>query len=476
MADGNPHLHDQSDPIDEQHVRGKFASRLGFMLAAVGSAVGLGNIWKFPYITGENGGAAFILIYLACIAVVALPALLVEFSLGRHGQTSAIGTYRKIAPGTPWWLNGLMGVLAGFIILSFYSAVAGWVLKYMIVGIVDGYGTYTKEASGSTFGAFIVQPVAPIVYQFIAMLLTSVIIYAGIEKGIERASKYLVPLLGVILILLVVRSVTLPGAEAGLAFMFKPDFSKLNATSFLNAVGLAFFTLSVGMGAMMTYASYVGKEVHLGKTALQVAVFDTGVAILSGIAIFPAVFAFDLEPSSGPGLIFITLPQIFAQMPMGRLVGIAFFFLIFIAALTSMISIMEPVVTWLVDDLNVRRHLATASAGVAIFLVGVPACLSVDDASVLGGIKIPFFGGSLKFFDLLDTVSQNFMLPLGALGACLFLLLAWKRGAAIAEVAGTGGNTNSGMLQLWYWCAVTITPLGILALLVHGVLGMIGKG
>ncbi|MBX3728940.1 MAG: sodium-dependent transporter [Candidatus Sumerlaeia bacterium] len=472
MSDHPVHRHDQADPIDEQHVRGKFASRLGFLLAAVGSAVGLGNIWKFPFVAGQNGGAAFILVYLGCVAFVALPALLVEFSLGRHCQTSAVGTYRQIAPGRPWWLNGLLGVVAGFVILSFYSAVAGWVLKYFVTGVTQGYSDFTPEASGGLFVGFINGTSGPLAYQFVAMVLTTVIIFFGIEKGIERTAKYLVPLLGVLLVALVVRSVTLPGSREGLLFMFRPDFGKLNAMSFVNAMGLAFFSLSVGMGAMMTYASYVDRSVNLGKTAVNVAALDTLVAVLAGLAIFPAVAAFGQQFSGGPGLVFVTLPQVFDQMPFGRVVGVAFFFLLFVAALTSMISIMEPVVTWLVDDLNVRRHVASVGAGAAIFALGVPACLSVTGDGLMGGIKIPFLGGEVTIFDFLDMVSQNIMLPLGAFIACLFLFFGWNRQRALAEVAGTAGNPHHPLLKVWYWCAVTIAPLGILTILVTKILEM----
>lgn len=456
--------HDQLEPIDEHHVRGKFASRLGFVLAAVGSAVGLGNIWRFPYVMGENGGAAFVLVYLACVAFVAMPVLLVEFAIGRRGQTSAVSSFRVIAPGRKWWLNGLLGVITAFVILSFYSAVAGWVLNYFVKGVTAGFGDYTADNSATRFLSLIDGVSTPLIYQFLAMLITGLIIFFGIENGIERISKLFMPLLFAILLLLIIRAVTLEGAGAGVAFMFQPDFGDVNLRTVLSALGLAFFSLSVGMGAMITYASYVSKDVHLGKTAVTVAGLDTLVALVAGLAIFPAVFAFNMEPGAGPALIFITLPQIFAQMPLGAIVGPTFFLLIFIAALTSMISILEPIVTYLVDDLNIRRHAATALSVVAVYLAGIPACLGADAGGKLGHIKLPFLG---KEFGILDYMAEmsNILLLLGGLVSCLFVLIAWNKRDVLAEVAGTRGNAHSPMLRVWYVLAVTLAPLGIVAIL-----------
>lgn len=473
MSDKPTHFHNQPDPIDQAHVRGKFASQIGFLLAAVGSAIGLGNIWKFPYMLGENGGAAFIIVYLACIALVGLPVLIAEFVIGRRGQTSAIGSYRLIAPGKPWWLNGFLGILAAFVILSFYSAVAGWVLKYFVIGISEGFQGFTAEASGDRFGVIINEVTQPLIYQGIVMALTALIILFGIEKGIERASKILMPLLFVILVLLVIRSITLEGALEGVAFMLKPDFTKLSGAGVLAAMGQAFFTLSIGMGAMITYGSYVGKEINLVRTGAWVAGLDTLIALLAGFVIFPAVFAFGMEPSEGPGLVFVTLPSIFAEMPGGNIFGSAFFFLVFIAALTSAISILEPVVTWFVDDLNVKRYIASLIAGTAVFLVGIPACLSATGAAKLGDFTIPFLGGPVTFFDLLDKLSSQFMLPIGGLVTCLFLLIGWNRKDAIAEAAGAEGRVSSPFLRIWYILAVTVAPLGILAVLINGILALI---
>lgn len=468
MSDTPRPSHDQVGHPDEHHVRGKFASRLGFMLAAVGSAVGLGNIWLFPYTVGENGGGAFILIYFGCILFVGLPAMLVEFAIGRHGKTSPIGAYRKIAPGTPWWLNGLMGVFAGFVIMSFYSVVAGWVIRYFFVGIFQGFSGFDSAGSGGIFEDFIAGTGGPLCYQFAAIAMTGLIIFFGIENGIERASKYLVPLLGLILLLLVVRSLTLDGGFEGVKFMFQPDFSKIQPKSLVAALGLAAFTLSVGMGAMMTYASYVGDDVHLGRTAVNIAVLDTCVAILAGLAVFPAVFAAKMDPAQGPGLVFVILPQVFAEMPLGRFVGVAFFFLLFVAALTSMISIMEPVVTWLVDDVRLKRHAATLLAGGGIFLVGIPACLSVSGDSLLGGVKIPFLGGATSFFGVLETLTLELMLPLGVMVACIFLLFGWKRLEALKEVAGSsGGHPEHLLLRVWYIVAISVTPIAVFLLLAH---------
>ncbi|MCB2156917.1 sodium-dependent transporter [bacterium] len=480
MADQQFHSHDQPYPIDQSSVRGKFASNIGFLLAAVGSAIGLGNIWKFPYIMGENGGAAFMLVYLACIILVGTPVLIAEFAVGRQGKTSAVSCYKVIAPGTPWWLNGLLGVLAGFVILSFYSAVAGWVLKYFMIGVFEGYGAYNAETSGGLFVGLITGFDQPLIYQFIIMALTALIIYFGIEKGVERAAKILMPLLFAILALLLIRSLTLKGGMAGVEFMFKPDFTKLSGKGVLEALGHAFFTLSVGMGAMMTYASYLDGKSNLATVGATVATLDTVIAIMAGLVIFPAVFAFNMDPGQGPALIFITLPQVFAEMPLGRLVGSSFFFLIFVAALTSTISILEPVVTWLVDDVKVNRHVSTAIASFLIFLVGIPACLSVAEGGALDRVLFTLAEGTYaekqyRFFDILDDASSKFMLPIGGFILCLFLLISWKRQSALQQVAGEKGNPRSIILNVWYWLAVTVAPLGILTVIIFGILDLIGK-
>lgn len=468
------HSHRMADPPDQHHVRGHFATRVGFILAAVGSAVGLGNIWKFPYVMGENGGAAFLLVYLGCILLVGLPVLLAEFVIGRAGETSAVGSYRKLARG-PWWLNGLLGVAAGFFILSFYSAVAGWVLRYFVNGTVSGFAAYAGDASAERFVGLISSAGEPIVYQFLVMAMTAGILFFGIEKGIERAARFLMPLLFLILLLLLVRSLTLPGAMEGLAFMFQPDFGKLSWKSVLEALGHSFFTLSIGMGVMITYASYVDRDVHLGKTAGTVATLDTGIALLAGMVIFPAVFAFGMEPGTGPALMFITLPQVFAQMPLGHVVGAAFFFLVFIAALTSTISILEPVVTWLVDDMDLTRWVASAVAGGLIFVVGIPATLSVSEGGLLHGFTLPFLGGPVTIFDFLDNVSSKFMLPIGGLVACLFIVFAWGRKNAMAEVTGTDGDNASPFAKLWFWTVATVAPAGIIVILVAAVIELASK-
>ncbi|MEQ8820950.1 MAG: sodium-dependent transporter [Sumerlaeia bacterium] len=465
------HEHTSATPTEHQ-VRGQFTTKIGFALAAVGSAVGLGNIWKFPYIMGESGGAAFILVYLICIALVGIPVLLAEFVIGRHGQTSAVGSFRKIAPGKPWWLNGLLGIVAAFFILSFYSAVAGWVLRYAVLGVTHGY----EGVGADQFLGFIDSIGGPVIFQFVVMFLTGAIIFAGIEKGVERVATWMMPVLVVLLLLVVLRALTLPGAGAGVAFMFKPDFSKIDGGVILVALGHAFFTLSIGMGAMITYASYVGKKQNLGTTALTVGAMDTGIAILAGLAIFPAVFAFGMEPDAGPGLLFIMLPELFAQMPLGRAVGIAFFTLVFIAALTSTISILEPVVTYLVDDLNIGRHVATAVSAGIIYVIGIPACLSAHSGGLLGEVKIPFLGGGLSIFDFLDTMSSKFMLPIGGLITCLFIAIAWNRKAASQEVVGEGGNPGHPLVSLWYYLTIVVAPLGVLAVLIYGIRELLNKG
>ena len=324
--------------------RENFSGKLGIIAAAAGSAIGLGNIWKFPYITGVYGGSAFILVYLFCIALIGIPVMLSEFIVGRNAQKNAVGSFKKIAPGTPWFFTGFIGVIAAYVILSFYGIVAGWTLQYVFLAITNQFSGLTPDQIGGNFGAFISKPGLPIFWQVIFMAVTASVVIGGVKKGIERFSKILMPILLVIIIILVFRSVTLKGASKGLEFLLKPDFSKLTVPAILSALGHAFFSLSLGMGTMITYGSYIKKDENLGQTAIQVTIADTLIALLAGFAIFPAVFAFGIEPSAGPGLVFVTLPNVFNQMPFGAFFALLFFVLLAVAALTSSISILECVV------------------------------------------------------------------------------------------------------------------------------------
>ncbi len=454
--------------MDNNNVqRDGFSSKLGIIAAAAGSAIGLGNIWKFPYITGIYGGAAFILVYLVCIALIGLPVMLSEFTIGRRAQANAVGSFKKLAPGTPWFLTGWMGFVAAFSILSFYGVVAGWTLDYVVKAITGAYVGLEPDAIGGLFGALISSPVATVGWQLVFMAVTAGVVMGGVKDGIEKYSKILMPLLLVIILILDIRAVTLPGAGEGVNFLFKPDFSALNAEAVLVALGHAFFSLSLGMGTMITYGSYIGKKENLGETALQVTIADTLIALAAGLAIFPAVFAFGVEPAAGPGLVFITLPNVFNQMAGGMIWGILFFSLLAIAALTSAISILEVVVAYLSEETSMSRHKATLVSAVAITFVGVLAGLSYT--SVLGGVTIPLPGfGSLVVFDWLDALSANYLLPLGGLFISLFV--GWKmvRKDVEAEVSNDG-TVKIGWIGMFLILAKVVAPIAIAIVFLNGV-------
>lgn len=440
--------------------RDSFTSRIGIIAAIAGSAVGLGNIWKFPYITGIYGGGAFVVIYLLCIALIGLPIVMSEFIIGRKAQQNAIGSFKKLAPGTYWFVPGLMGLVAAFMILSFYGVVAGWTLGYLYKAVANLFVGLNPAALESMFGGFISKTSEPIIWQIVFMSLTCGIVLAGIKGGIEKASKLLMPLLLVLIIILDIRALTLPGSFAGLSFLFNPDFSKLTAEGILNALGHAFFSLSLGMGTLITYSSYMSKNENLSSTAIQVTIADTGIALLAGIAIFPAVFAFGIEPGAGPGLVFITLPNVFLQMPGGYFFCIMFFLLLSIAALTSSISILEVVVAYFVEELKLKRMFATIIAGVSITLTGIPCSLSMGIWS-----KAVFM--EKTFFDWMDYIASNVLLPLG--GLLIVAFVGWILGREKAEKE----ITNNGKLKVNYmpffmFLAKFAAPLIIAIIFLHG--------
>jgi len=444
--------------------REHFGSTLGIIAAAAGSAIGLGNIWRFPFITGVNGGAAFIIVYLVCIALIGLPVMLSEFIIGRSAQKNVIASFKTLAPGTPWYLVGWIGMASAFMILAFYGVVAGWTLEYILKAVANGFAGKSPNEIGALFGGFISSPMRPLFWQFVFMFLTGWIVYAGVIKGIERYSKILMPLLLILIIILDIRALTLPGASGGIAFLFKPDFSKLTALGFLSALGHAFFSLSLGMGVMITYGSYINKTENLGKTALQVTIADTAIALMAGLAIFPAVFAFSIEPSAGPGLVFVTLPNVFLQMPGGYFFCILFFVLLAIAALTSAISILEVVVAYISENFNVARHKATIAITIAITLLGIPCSLSMG---VMGNVK--FFGKT--FFDLLDFTSSNILLIAG--GFFMTLFVAWFLGHTRAQrEASSDGQFPVTYFPWFMWAAKYLAPIAIFIVFLHG-LGII---
>jgi NSS family neurotransmitter:Na+ symporter len=444
--------------------RDGFASRFGIIAAAAGSAIGLGNIWKFPYITGVYGGAAFILVYLVCIAFIGTPVMLSEFTIGRRAKKNAIGSFKKLAPNTPWFITGWMGFLAAFSILSFYGVVAGWSLEYILQSVTNGFAGKDADAIGGMFSALISSPIKPIVYQLIFMTITGGVLLGGVKDGIEKVAKILMPLLLVIIIILDIRAVTLPGSGEGIAFLLKPDWTKMSGEAALSALGHAFFSLSLGMGTMITYGSYIGKKENLGEIALQVTIADTLIALLAGLAIFPAVFAFGIEPSAGPGLVFITLPNVFQQMPGGYVFQILFFVLLAVAALTSAVSILEVVVAYLQEEKNISRKNAVYISTAMISIVGVFASLSMGPWSDIK-ILLPGFG-KLNVFDWLDLFSANYMLPLGGLFISLFVGFKMEKDDVFEEVSNKG---ELGVSYFGFYMIATkfIAPIGILVVFLH---------
>ena len=440
--------------------RDSFTGRIGIIAAVAGSAVGLGNIWKFPYITGVFGGGAFVLVYLICIAIIGLPVMLSEFTIGRKAQRNAVGSFKKLAPGKPWFLTGIMGVAAAFMILAFYGVVAGWTLEYLGKAVINSFAGKNPADLEGMFGGFINQIIRPIFWQFVFMGLTCWIVLAGIKGGIEKASKTLMPVLLLIIVILDIRAITLPGAGEGLSFLFKPDFSKLSAEGVLSALGHAFFSLSLGMGTLITYSSYMGKNENLGSMAIQCTVADTGIALLAGIAIFPAVFAFGIEPGAGPGLVFITLPNVFQQMPGGYIFSLLFFLLLAVAALTSSISILEVVVAYFSEELKLARRNATIMATIAITIVGIPCSLSMGAMS-----KVQFLGKT--FFDWLDYIAANILLPIG--GLLIVAFVGWYLGYdKTKEEITNAGKLKAAYLPLFLFLAKFIAPLVIAIVFLHG--------
>ncbi|MFB3068555.1 MAG: sodium-dependent transporter, partial [Acidobacteriota bacterium] len=336
--------------------RGHWGSKVGFILAASGSAIGLGNIWRFPTMTGQNGGAAFVLIYLGCVLLIGVPVMIAELSIGRRTGSDPVGAFKALAPKTWWKAVGALGVLTGFMILSAYSVVAGWTLEYIWILLSGQFSGVDAETIGSIFNEFIADGPSVILCHFLFMAATIWIVSGGIEGGIEKATKILMPVMVVLLLLLVLRAVTLPGAQAGLSFYLKPDFSKVDLSVVRSALAHAFFTLSLGMGAMITYGSYISRSDNLVSSAIYVSLADTLIAFLAGFAIFPALFSVPgLSPEQGAGLIFLVLPNIFNAIPLGQLFGTAFFFLLAIAALTSTISLLEVVVAYFIDQRGWQR-------------------------------------------------------------------------------------------------------------------------
>lgn len=448
--------------LDERQSNNAWSSRLTFILAAAGSAVGLGNVWKFPYIAGEHGGGAFVLVYLACIALIGLPILMAEIMIGRRGGGSPIHSFRSLAVreghSPNWQFIAWLGVAGAFLILSFYSVVAGWSLSYLAYAVGGRFaganlavGEDTAQVMGELFSSLLASPETLILYHSVVMAATMLIVANGIRGGLERAARWMVPGIFVLLLVLVVYAATSTGQFGNaVTFLFRPDFSALTWEAVLVALGHAFFTLSVGMTAMMAYGAHLQKGVSIPRAAVAIAGLDTLVALLAGLAIFPLVFANSLEPGSGPGLIFVTLPIAFAQIPGGGIIASLFFLFLGLAALTSTISILEPVVQYFEQRRGWSRRGTTLGIGLAIWLVGIGAALAFNvwsDFTILGK----------NFFDFLDFATSSVLLPLGG------LLIAVYAGRVLSHssLSDEFGFGHSTLFRLWRFVLRYVTPLGV---------------
>ncbi|HSI67632.1 MAG TPA: sodium-dependent transporter [Planococcus sp. (in: firmicutes)] len=440
--------------------RDQWTSKLGFILAAAGSAVGLGAIWKFPYETGANGGSVFILLFIISTLAIGLPILLAEFVIGRRGQADAITSLKNQAPGKYWFLIGWSGFIFAFIILSFYSVVGGWILSYLSRALLFQLSDLGDNGFADLFGSIIGNPWEVLIAQAGFMILTIWIVQGGIKGGIERASKIMMPALLVFLILLMLRSLTLPGAMEGVSFMFVPDWSFFNFNTALIALGQAFFSLSVGVAGMITYASYLSKTENLGRSAISVASLNIIISIMAGLIIFPAVFALGYAPDEGPGLVFIILPAIFDQLFMGQFLIIIFFVLLLFATLTSSISMLEIVVSMRVKDRFDRRRKIAMIYGVMIFLVGIPSALS------FGVLSEPFMFG-YTFFDFADILTSRIGLPLGALFISLFAGYVLTKKDAHVEL-----KEQEVLVDVWRFLLRYLAPVSILVVFIQGILNM----
>lgn len=443
--------------------RGNFGSRLGVILASAGSAVGLGNIWRFPTEVGRNGGAAFILVYLFCVFLVAMPVMVSEFIVGRRSKSNTIGAYRVLSPGKPWVIIGYMGVLGGILILSFYSVVAGWTLHYTIDSFRNALSANLDFAK--VFNDFVTHPWKPLLFQYLFLLMTHFVVVRGVESGIERSSKMMMPLLFLLILMLTGFSLCMPGAADGLTFLLKPDFSKVTTSVVLSAMGQAFFSLSVGVGCLATYASYFKPDTRLVKSAFSVCFIDSMVAILSGFIIFPAAFSVaGVEVDAGPGLVYITLPHVFnmafGSMPLlGYAFSGMFYVLLLLAALTSTISMHEIATAFIHENFKLSRKTSATIVTAICLLLGTACSLSFGPWN-----EIKVFG--MGFFDLFDFVTAKYMMPLGGLLITLFIGWYLKQEVVREEL------TNAGTLQVrtykfLFFLIRWVAPVGVILIFLN---------
>ena len=442
--------------------RDGFGSKIGIIAAAAGSAIGLGNIYRFPCELGNNGGAAFLLVYLAVVVFLGIPVMLSELVIGRRSQSNSVGAFKALAPKTKWPIVGYMGVLCGFIIFAFYSTISGWTLEYIVKAVTNSFQGKDLSTIEQEFAAFHNMGWRNVMWQAIFIFLTGYVVFKGVQNGIEKYAKILMPVLLVILIILGIRSVSLPGAKEGLTFLFKPDFSKITGEVLISALGQGFFSLSLGMGVLITYGSYVKKSDNLTSTAFSVVIADTVIALLAGIVIFPAAFSFGVNPQAGMGLVFNTIPMIFNQMVGGYWFCIIFFVLLAIAALTSTISLLEVVVAYITEELHLKRQWATVVACAATMLLGAFASLSLMSDT-------PFSINGKPVFFWMDFVSSNILLPLG--GVLIVIFVGWYLGKTkFFEEVTNEGIISSPLKKAIFFIVKYLAPLAIMVIFISGLI------
>lgn len=443
--------------------RGNFGTELGMILATAGGAVGLGNVWRFPYMTGENGGAAFILVYICCVLMLGIPCMLSEFIIGRHGASNTYRAYSLLSGGNAWKYVGLLGVATGFLIMGYYAVVSGWCLQYV-------YASFFGELTGNAdfvnhyFAEFSSDPWRPVIWTLAILVITCLVIVNGVRSGIERTSKMLMPTLFILLLVIVVASCLLPGGERGMEFLFKPDFTKLDSDAFLGALGQSFYSLSIAMGCICTYASYFKRQTNLLKSALQVSLLDTLIAVLAGLMIFPAAFSVGVNPGSGPSLVFVTLPnvfnQAFAAVPLvGMLVSVFFYALLSLAAITSLMSLHEVSTAFLIEELHITRRTAATFVTAGSLFIGIFCSLSFSDIPCLS------FGGR-TLFDWFDFVTGQIFLPVGGFLTCLFVGWAVPR-KLVRDEFTNWGTVSCRIFGVYLFFVRYVCPTAILAVFLH---------
>lgn len=446
-------------------MRDSFGSRFGALVAMAGSAVGLGNLWRFPYLVGENGGAAFIIVYILLSFLICLPIFVSEFVIGRRSQKNAYAAFRDLSGGSEWRWVGLFTVIVPLIVLSYYSVIGGWSVEYLLKSLSFSFSDASRITMNSMFTDFVSSTWAPLATHTVFLLFTTLIVIVGIKDGIEKFSKVMMPLLFIIVVAIAIYSLTLPGASAGVDYLFRPDFSKIDAKACASALGQAFFSLSLGFGTIMTYASYVSKGDNIMTQSAATAISDLTFALIAGVAIMPAVFAFGIDPQSGPGLVFETLPYIFGQMPAGGLIAILFFAALLVAALTSSISMLEVAVAYLVEEKRFSRVWACITLFVICWVVGALCSLSFGPLS-----DIRINGDNL--FDFLDSLSSNVLMTLGSLFTVLFVGWRLKRTDIYDEFTNGGTlSTNVRIFGVLWFLIRYICPLAIISIFLVGIFG-----